>query len=39
MAKDGYGDMSRTAVCRHWILENEDARHNLQYFGARVNFA
>lgn len=40
MAKDGYGDMSCISCCVSPLdPENEDARHNLQYFGARVNFA
>ena len=38
MAKDGYGEMSCISCCVSPLdPENEDMRHNLQYFGARIN--
>lgn len=38
MAKEGYGEMSCISCCVSPLdPENEDRRHNLQYFGARVN--
>ncbi len=38
MAKDGYGEMSCISCCVSPLdPENEDQRHNIQYFGARVN--
>ncbi|MDR0200510.1 MAG: formate C-acetyltransferase [Streptococcaceae bacterium] len=38
MAKDGYGEMSCISCCVSPLdPENENQRHNLQYFGARVN--
>ncbi|WP_461216961.1 formate C-acetyltransferase [Lactococcus cremoris] len=38
MAKDGYGEMSCISCCVSPLdPENEEGRHNLQYFGARVN--
>ncbi|OCL38709.1 formate C-acetyltransferase [Streptococcus agalactiae] len=38
MAKEGYGEMSCISCCVSPLdPENEDKRHNLQYFGARVN--
>ena len=38
MAKEGYGEMSCISCCVSPLdPENEDARHNIQYFGARVN--
>jgi formate C-acetyltransferase len=38
MAKDGYGEMSCISCCVSPLdPENENQRHNIQYFGARVN--
>lgn len=38
MAKEGYGEMSCISCCVSPLdPENENERHNLQYFGARVN--
>lgn len=38
MAKDGYGEMSCISCCVSPLdPESEDQRHNIQYFGARVN--
>jgi len=38
MAKDGYGEMSCISCCVSPLdPENEEQRHNIQYFGARVN--
>ena len=38
MAKDGYGEMSCISCCVSPLdPESEDKRHNIQYFGARVN--
>lgn len=38
MAEDGYGEMSCISCCVSPLdPENEDGRHNIQYFGARVN--
>ncbi|TCD45563.1 formate C-acetyltransferase [Streptococcus sp. X16XC17] len=38
MAKDGYGEMSCISCCVSPLdPENEEGRHNIQYFGARVN--
>lgn len=38
MAKEGYGDMSCISCCVSPLdPENEEQRHNIQYFGARVN--
>lgn len=38
MAKEGYGDMSCISCCVSPLdPENEAERHNIQYFGARVN--
>lgn len=38
MAKDGYGEMSCISCCVSPLdPENKNQRHNIQYFGARVN--
>lgn len=38
MAKDGYGEMSCISCCVSPLdPESEEKRHNIQYFGARVN--
>lgn len=38
MAKEGYGEMSCISCCVSPLdPENENQRHNIQYFGARVN--
>ena len=38
MAEDGYGEMSCISCCVSPLdPENEEGRHNIQYFGARVN--
>ncbi|OFI47852.1 formate C-acetyltransferase [Floricoccus penangensis] len=38
MAKDGYGEMSCISCCVSPLdPESENQRHNIQYFGARVN--
>lgn len=38
MAKEGYGEMSCISCCVSPLdPENENERHNIQYFGARVN--
>ncbi|CAM3162290.1 formate C-acetyltransferase [Lactococcus hircilactis] len=38
MAKDGYGEMSCISCCVSPLdPESENARHNIQFFGARVN--
>ena len=38
MAKEGYGEMSCISCCVSPLdPENENKRHNLQYFGARIN--
>ncbi|MDR2465521.1 MAG: formate C-acetyltransferase, partial [Streptococcaceae bacterium] len=38
MAKEGYGEMSCISCCVSPLdPENEEGRHNIQYFGARVN--
>lgn len=38
MAKEGYGEMSCISCCVSPLdPENEEQRHNIQYFGARVN--
>lgn len=38
MSKDGYGEMSCISCCVSPLdPENESGRHNIQYFGARVN--
>lgn len=38
MAKDGYGEMSCISCCVSPLdPENESQRHNIQYFGARIN--
>lgn len=38
MVEDGYGEMSCISCCVSPLdPENEDGRHNIQYFGARVN--
>jgi formate C-acetyltransferase len=38
MAREGYGEMSCISCCVSPLdPENEEGRHNIQYFGARVN--
>ena len=38
MAEEGYGEMSCISCCVSPLdPENEEGRHNIQYFGARVN--